>query len=51
MNKSLELIETIKEVRGIKDLAGAYAFAFGMVSAEVSEDTLQQMIDALKARA
>ena len=38
------LIDTIKRVRKI-DSHMAYAYAFGMLSIEVSEKTMQEMVD------
>lgn len=49
MDKSSELVAVVREYR-VKDLAGAYAFAFGMVSAELTDDQLQRMIDSIKAK-
>ena len=42
MSKSDELIAKIKEVKNFSDIASTYAFAYGMVSHYVSDETMDK---------
>ena len=48
MSKSDELIAKIKEVKNFSDIASTYAFAYGMVSHYVSDETMDKMIRGLE---
>ena len=48
---SNELLVTIQETQGLKNITQAYAFAWGMASSDLTNEQIQSMINGLKKKA